>query len=82
MAKIKLLTTLISVIVLAACSNDIERERIIEIDEKYDVLCAQGPIKGTGTVGEEICTKDKVVIAEFKQIVDGMDAKKFAMASE
>ena len=82
MAKFKLFMVLISVILLVACSNDIVRERIIEIDEKYDVLCAQGPIVGTGTVGEEICTKDKEVIAELKQILDGIDAKKFTMASD
>ena len=82
MAKTKLFTILISVVLLAACSNDIVRERIIEIDEKYNVLCAQGPIVGTGTVGEDICTKDKEVIAELKQILDGIDAKKFTMASD
>ena len=82
MAKTKLFLILISVILLTACSNDIVRERIIEIDEKYNVLCAQGPIIGTGTVGEQICTKDKDVIREFKQIIDGMDAKKFTMASD
>ena len=82
MGKIKLFMVLISVILLAACSNDIVRERIIEIDEKYDLLCAQGPIVDNGTVGEEICTKDKEVIAELKQILDGIDAKKFTMASD
>ena len=82
MAKTKLFMIFFSVILLAACSNDIVRERIIEIDEKYDVLCAQGPIVDTGTVDEEICTKDKEVIAEFKQILDGIDAKKFTMASD
>ena len=82
MAKTKLFTILISVILVAACSNDIVRDRIIEIDEKYDVLCAQGPIAGIGTVGEEICTKDKEAIAELKQILDGIDAKKFTMASD
>ena len=82
MAKTKLLTILLSAILLAACSNDIVRERIIEIDEKYDVLCAQGPIVDTGTVGEELCTKDIDVIAEFKQILDGIDAKKFTLASD
>ena len=82
MAKTKLFTILISVILLAACSNDIVRERIIKIDEKYNVLCAQGPIIGTGTVGEEICTKDKEVIGEFKQIIDGIDAKKFTITSD
>ena len=82
MAKIKLFTILISVILLAACSNDIVRERIIEIDEKYNVLCAQGPIVGTGAVGEEVCTKDKEVIGQFKQIIDGIDAKKFTITSD
>ena len=82
MAKIKLFMLLLSVILLAACSNDIVRERIIEIDDKYDVLCAQGPIVGTEAVGEEICTKDIEVITEFKQIIDGIDAKKFTMASD
>lgn len=82
MAKTKLFMIIISVILLAACSNDIVRERMIEIDEKYNVLCAQGPIIGTGTVGEEVCTKDKDVIGEFKQIIDGIDAKKFTMASD
>ena len=82
MAKTKLFMLLLSVILLAACSNDIVRERIIEIDDKYDVLCAQGPIVGTEAVGEEICTKDIEVITEFKQIIDGIDAKKFTMASD
>ena len=82
MAKTKLFMIFFSVILLAACSNDIVRERIIEIDDKYDVLCAQGPIVGTEAVGEEICTKDIEVITEFKQIIDGIDAKKFTMASD
>ena len=82
MAKTKLFTILISVILVAACSNDIVRDRIIEIDEKYDVLCAQGTFEGTGILGEEICTKDKEIIAELRQILDGIDAKKFTMASD
>ncbi len=83
MAKTKLFTIILSaILLLAPCSNDIVRERIIEIDEKYNILCAQGPIDGTGTIGEEICTKDKEVIAEFKRLIDGMDAKKFTMASD
>ena len=84
MAKTKLLFSILlsSILLLAACSNDIVRERMVEIDKKYDVLCAQGPIVDTGKVGEEICTKDKDVIAEFKEIIDGIDAKKFTMASD
>ena len=41
---IRLLVQIIAVLALSACSNDIVRERVIEIDEKYDKLCAQGPV--------------------------------------
>lgn len=66
----------ISALTLAACTNDIVRERVIEIDDKYDKLCVEGPVNGTGEVGAEVCTTDKAVITDFKAIIEGIDAKK------
>lgn len=82
MKKYWLFFCFVSVLCLTACTNDIVRERVIEIDDKYDVLCAQGPVDEQIGVGKEVCIKDQEVIAEFKSIINGIDAKKFTMASD
>lgn len=78
----KILFIIVGCLLLSACSNDIVRERVIEIDTKYDKLCMQGPVIVGEQLEEEICTTDDEVIKEFKKIINGIDAKKFLYASD
>jgi hypothetical protein len=77
--KLSLMGMCIStVMLLTACTNDIIRERVIDIEDKYNVLCAFDP----ATNAKERCTEDTIVIETFKKNVNGIDAKKLIRESD